>query len=239
MGSTSIGVAGWSLRKEHADLFPGAGSHLQRYASVFNAVEINSSFYKPHQRATYERWAASVPATFRFAVKIPKLLTHERRLENAGSDLARFLEEAGGLGQKLGCLLLQLPPSLEYDPRTVETFLRELRRGHAGHAVLEPRHPTWFTAAAEDRLAAHRVARVMADPLVDPRADQPGGWPGIVYFRLHGSPVIYHSSYDTSYLARLAARLKQAQRTCQATWCIFDNTARGAATINALSLVAA
>src|SRR5919106_6889056 len=95
-----IGTAGWSIPKEHAAPFPATGSHLERYASVFNAVEINSSFYRPHRPATYERWAASVPEGFRFAVKIPKAITHERRLNEAGDHLDRFLSEAQGLGSK-------------------------------------------------------------------------------------------------------------------------------------------
>ena len=234
--SPRIGVAGWSIRPEHASHFPGQGTHLQRYASVFTAAEINSSFYKPHRRTTYEKWSASVPESFRFAVKMPKLLTHERRLENVGTDLPRFLEEAGGLGTKLGCLLIQLPPSLAYDPLVVETFLAALRRRHGGAVVLEPRHASWFTAAANDRIEAHRVARVIADPLCDPAGDQPGGWPGIAYYRLHGSPVMYYSSYDDEYLDRLALRLREAATAAQSVWCIFDNTARGAATMNALSM---
>jgi len=232
-----IGVAGWTIRQEHAGLFLSHGTHLQRYASVFGAVEINSSFYKPHRRATYEKWSASVPGSFRFAVKMPKLLTHERALEAPGADLPRFLEEVGGLGAKLGCLLIQLPPRLAYDPRTVEAFFHMLRRHHAGQVVLEPRHSSWFTTAANDRLDAHRVARVIADPPCDPSGDEAGGWPGISYFRLHGSPVMYHSSYDDGYLERLAIRLSKTAGA-EAVWCIFDNTARGAATVNALSISA-
>jgi hypothetical protein len=79
-----IGTAGWSIPTEHAAPFPALGSHLERYAAVFDAVEINSSFYRPHRPATYERWAASVPEGFRFAVKVPKAITHERRLKGVG-----------------------------------------------------------------------------------------------------------------------------------------------------------
>src|SRR3954449_13476072 len=104
-----IGTAGWSIPKEHAAPFPPTRSHLERYGAVFNAVEINSSFYRPHRRATYERWAASVRDGFRFAVKMPKAITHERRLRDAGELLNRFLSEVAGLGPKLGPLLVQLP----------------------------------------------------------------------------------------------------------------------------------
>ena len=122
-----LGIAGWTVRREHASRFSEAGSHLARYATQFNAVEINSCFYRPHRRATYERWAAAVPQAFLFAVKMPKQITHELRLTNATLPLHRFLEEAGALGTKLGPLLVQLPPSLAFDPAVAVAFLRLMR----------------------------------------------------------------------------------------------------------------
>lgn len=109
-----IGCAGWSLSSAVAAAFPAAGSHLQRYAAVLPAVEINSSFYRPHRPATYARWRDSVPENFRFAVKMPRAISHEHGLRDAEEPLDRFLAEAGMLERKLGCLLLQLPPSLQF-----------------------------------------------------------------------------------------------------------------------------
>src|SRR3954451_5388431 len=106
-----IGCAGWAIRREHSDRFAPVGTHLERYATLFNCVEINSCFYRPHRIATYERWAGSVPADFRFAVKLPKVITHELRLVGAESHLERFLGETSGLGAKRGPILVQLPPS--------------------------------------------------------------------------------------------------------------------------------
>lgn len=229
-----IGVAGWSIRKEHVALFAADGTHLQRYASRFDAVEITSSFYQSHQRATYERWAESVAPRFRFSVKMPKWLTHQRGLEDTGDALTSFLHQIAGLGAKLGCLLVQLPPGLAYDPRTVETFFAALRARYRGPAVCEPRHPTWFTGAADARLEAHGVGRVAADPPCAPDGDEPAGSTRVFYYRLHGSPLIYHSSYDEAYLDRLSTRLCGHEPA--AVWCVFDNTARGAAVDNALQL---
>ena len=231
-----VGVAGWSIRKEHAHLFGGEGTHLQRYASRFAAVEINSSFYQSHKRDTYERWAKSVPAAFRFAVKAPKFLTHEACLEEVGEPLAQFVHEIGGLGRKLGCVLVQLPPSLAYEPRTIETFFAALRARYRGPLVCEPRHPTWFTGAADRRLDAHGVGRVGADPPCAEDGGVPAASARVIYFRLHGSPVMYHSRYEADYLDQLGARMRSFRRT--PVWCIFDNTARGAATINAIELIA-
>src|SRR5690242_14468228 len=110
-----IGTAGWSLPREEQPHFPAEGTHLQRYAAVLPAVEINSSFYRPHRESTYARWAASVPASFRFAVKIPRAITHERKLADAADALDAFLPGPAALGAALGCLLVQLPPSLALD----------------------------------------------------------------------------------------------------------------------------
>jgi uncharacterized protein YecE (DUF72 family) len=104
-----IGTAAWSIPKEHAAPFPAIGSHLERYGAVLNAVEIKSSFYRPHRTVIYERWVASVPEGFRFAVKVPKAITHECRLKDVDDLLDRFLSEVSGLGPKLGPLLVQLP----------------------------------------------------------------------------------------------------------------------------------
>jgi len=232
-----VAIAGWSIRQEQSGLFAAEGTHLQRYASRFAAVEINSSFYRSHQRETYEKWAASVPSHFRFAVKMPKWLTHERGLEDTGADLTRFVKEIAGLGRKLGCVLVQLPPGLAYDPRIVETFFARLRARHRGSIVCEPRHPTWFTGAPDRRLDAHGVGRVAADPSCGEGGDEPSGSTRVAYFRLHGSPTMYYSSYTDDDLRGLADRIRALRRRSR-VWCVFDNTARGAATENALTLMA-
>lgn len=231
-----IGTAGWSIPKEQGAAFPIEGSHLERYAAVFNAVEINSSFYRPHRPVTYERWAASVPEGFRFAVKVPKSITHERRLRDAGDLLDRFLSEAGALGPKLGPLLVQLPPSLKFDLGVSDLFLRELRSRFAGSIVCEPRHVTWFTTEVDALLDELRIARVAADPAPVPGAGEPGGWRDLAYYRQHGSPRIYYSPYSEDVLAQTADRLAADQAAGRETWCIFDNTAAFAATPDALSV---
>jgi uncharacterized protein YecE (DUF72 family) len=211
------------------------GSHLERYGAVLNAVEINTSFYRPHRTATYERWAASVPEDLRFAVKVPKAITHERRLKDVGDLLDRFLSEAGGLGSKLGPLLVQLPPSLSFQPGVADGFLSELRSRVEGSIVCEPRHASWFTPEVEGLFAELRIARAAADPAPVPGSDEPGGWRGLSYYRLHGSPKIYYSAYSAEYLAAIAQVLAGDAAAGVETWCIFDNTAAFAATGDALT----
>jgi uncharacterized protein YecE (DUF72 family) len=234
-----IGCAGWSLPRAQWPRFPAEGSHLERYATRLGAVEIDTSFYRPHRRETYARWAAATPAEFRFAVKLPKTVTHTARLVEAMPAFDDFLSQVEGLGERLGCLLVQLAPSLAFDEAVVSRFLADVRRRHTGALALEARHASWFTGGADALLASLRVARVLADPVLHPGGDAPGGWPGLVYLRLHGAPRVYWSAYDDELLARVAARLGRAREAGAQCWCVFDNTAGGEAIANALTLAEA
>jgi uncharacterized protein YecE (DUF72 family) len=235
IGSVRVGTAGWSIPTQYASKFPQVGTHLERYARRLGAVEINSSFYRQHLPKTYQRWAAIVPGNFRFSVKMPKEITHIRRLVAVEQPLTQFVSEAGVLGPKLGPLLVQLPPSLTFEGETVAAFLRQLRSTFDGLVACEPRHASWFTDEVEALLSHFRVARVAADPACVPRAAAPGGWPGLVYHRLHGSPKVYYSAYKTEYIVDLGARIAAVTASAE-VWCIFDNTARGEATNDACSL---
>lgn len=228
-----LGCAGWNLSRLHAEHFPLHGTHLQRYAGRLNAVEINSSFYRAHRSQTYARWAASVPEHFRFAVKLPRAITHEHRLQGCEGVLEQFLDECGHLGDRLGCLLVQLPPSLAFDVDVVHAFFTRLRTRYGGGLAVEPRHRSW--AAAQSVLVDFQVAQVAASPSRFGVDAQPGGWQGLAYWRLHGEPQIYRSAYGNEYLKRLAAQLQQRDRLRIPTWCVFDNTASGAALGDALA----
>ena len=103
------------MAKDCVDAFPADGSGLERYAAIFSCAEINSSFHRVHRTSTREKWRDSVPEGFRFAVKLPKTVTHQARLVGADLLVEAFLAEAGLLGSRLGVLLVQLPPSLALD----------------------------------------------------------------------------------------------------------------------------
>ena len=233
--SCRVGCAGWNLSSAVKEHFPTVGSHLERYARVFPSVEINSSFYRPHKPITYARWRDSVPAPFLFSVKVPKATTHELRLREAEAPLERFLGEVGHLEAKLGCLLVQLPPSLRHEPEVAEPFFRALRARTGVDIVCEPRHPTWFTDEALMLLRECHVAFVRADPPAVHAAPPPDA--DVVYYRLHGSPKMYYSEYSEPYLEALAAQVAEHEQAGRRVWCIFDNTAEGAAIPNALSLL--
>lgn len=200
-----------------------------------NCVEVNSSFYRPHQRKTWQRWAASTSHGFQFAVKAPKAVTHVAKLLNCDDLLAEFFDQIAGLGEKLGPVLLQFAPSHTFDRPLVREFLETLRDMHCGPVAFEPRNPSWFTPEADEILCEFKIARVAADPAKGSSlAAKPGGHTELRYYRLHGTPRIYWSAYDTVRLGNLAAQLLNYESgEC---WVIFDNTAAGEALKNALEL---
>ena len=179
-----------------------------------------------------------MPPGFRFSVKAPQAITHDVDLAAPAARLDGFLGEIGMLGERLGPILLQLPPKRAFDVRSAGRWLALLRERFDGDVCIEPRHPSWFTRAADRLLVRHRVARVAADPSRATGGDEPGGFEGFVYHRLHGSPQVYRSSYSGEALAALAGRIVSTLGRGVPTWCIFDNTTLGAATTNALDLLA-
>jgi uncharacterized protein YecE (DUF72 family) len=231
-----VGTAGWSIPRPCGGRFPEVGTHLRRYGQVLRGVEINSSFYRHHATETYALWATQTPRAFSFATKLPRCITHDQRLRAARQPLKQFLASVTGLGRRLGPLVVQLPPSLSFEGRIAGGFFALLRQHHDGPVVCEPRHPSWFGAGAERLLLRYRVGRVAADPAVVPAAALPGGWPGIVYYRLHGTPRMYWSVYETERVAQWAQALRAIPRGSLA-WCVFDNTAGGGATANALQML--
>lgn len=233
-----VGTAGWSIPAADREAFGAGDSALARYATRFGGVEINSSFHRPHRRSTWERWANGVPESFRFAAKLPKTISHQRKLVGCDDLVGQFLDEAGGLGDKLAILLLQLPPKLAFDPLTAEPFLTALTASSRAKLVCEPRHPSWFEPPCDALLDRLEISRVAADPAIVPAAAVPGGWRGLAYWRLHGSPAMYRSRYDDGRLDAYAAQLRDQERAGSTAWCMFDNTAASAATGDALGLLA-
>ena len=154
----------------------------------------------------------------------------------ACADLDRFLNESAGLGKKLAVILIQFPPGKSFDEQEARALFDALQLRSPAALVCEPRHASWFTPKIDDWLAGRRISRVAADPARVDGADHPGGWKGMNYFRLHGSPRIYSSPYEESALRVTKDKLLKSAGTAE-TWCIFDNTALGAAMENALSVL--
>lgn len=234
--SPVIGTAGWAIPAGDRDIFPLSGTLLQRYASVMRGVEVNSSFHRPHRPATWERWAGSVPENFRFAVKMPKQISHVHRIVSVHTLLEQFVSQVGGLGDKLELLLLRLPPSLKFDSGIMAAFLDAVTSLTDTPIVCEPRNCSWFGSEASTLLTERRVARVAADPAKIPDGDHPGGWRGTTYIRLHGSPEMYRSAYDEERLRSYASQIADDRAAGRSVWYMFDNTAASAALSDALKL---
>jgi len=230
-----VGCAGWNIPRQAIAEFAPARNHLERYSRVFDCCEINSSFYRPHKKETWERWAHSVPPGFQFSVKAPRTITHEAKLNCNPGMLSVFLEQIKHMRDKLGPILFQLPPSFGFDHARAREFLSLLRTNYSGDVVWEARHASWFDVQADDLLGEFQIARVAADTACVPAARQPGGLANLAYFRLHGSPRRYFSSYSGDFLNTLAAQLAILGERAR-VWCVFDNTGSGAAIQNALEL---
>ena len=230
-----IGTAGWSIPRAAAVRFESPGTHLERYSRLLTCAEINSSFHRPHATSTYAKWRDATPPDFRFAVKVPRTITHEHKLQNARGRFVTFLAQTDGLAEKRGPFLVQLPPSLSFDRSVVTRFLDVVRRVYDGPMVCEPRHATWFSPQVASLLDRYRVARVAADPPPVAEATVPAGWPHLAYVRLHGSPRMYWSRYDEKDITTLATTIQRLAAVAE-VWCVFDNTASGAAIENAWEL---
>jgi uncharacterized protein YecE (DUF72 family) len=231
-----VGCAGWSIPRQHAHLFGEGDTMLARYATRFDLAEVNSSFYRPHQRKTWERWAGEVPSRFRFTAKLPQEISHERALRGCVACLQKFLGEVGGLGDKLACLLLQLPRSRPLEARVAANFFTQLRKRYDGALAIEPRHASWFGAQADALLDEFEIARVAADPALSEVAARPGGDEAIRYWRWHGSPRMYYSDYGEASLRILARDVRARAPRGSRRLVIFDNTAHAFATANAARL---
>lgn len=228
-----VATAGWGIPKQFQGTVVSEGTGLQKYSQRLSAVEINSTFYKRHRPATFERWRDSVPDAFRFAVKLPQTISHEAALLDCEQELEDFLADVSGLGGKLGPILVQLPGSQALEPAVASQFFARLRGMHAGPVACEPRHASWYGPAAEQIFLEQRIARVVADPPRPDAARFPGGDSSLRYVRWHGSPRVYWSEYSEERLLTLQQLLEPDVDRSE-VWCVFDNTASGAAFGDAL-----
>ncbi len=227
-----VGIAGWNNPPGKRNERRPHESHLAYYGSRFSCVEINSSFYKTHRAATYERWRDETPAHFRFSVKMPRSITHEARLRRAAREVSRFYDEIDLLRPKLRAVLVQLPPALEFSVKTTRTFFEAVPPKRGTIITCEPRHASWFSAAADAVLRELNVTRVAADPARCAGAGEAGGARRFAYFRWHGTPCLYYSKYSDAQLHTFATEVRRSK--AREIWCIFDNTARHAAWEDAL-----
>lgn len=228
-----IGTSGWTyphwLNRFYPQDHPKA-RWLEYYVRHFDTVELNASFYRLPKPVTFENWRARTPDGFLWSIKASKFITHTKRLKDPGEPLERLYRAAAGLGDKLGVILFQLPPSLAFDRTLFEDFCSALDSGV--HHALEVRHPSWIQDQALRVLRQHKIALCIADTA--------GRYPycealtaDFAYLRLHGSKKLYASNYSDEELHTWAERLRTWARPA---FVYFDNDAEGYAVNNARQL---
>jgi uncharacterized protein YecE (DUF72 family) len=232
-----IGTSGWTYDAWRDLLYRDVprARWLPHYATRFDAVEVNATFYHSLKPTSFAHWREQTPIQFRFAIKANRYLTHVGRLDFPAAALARERRSAMPLGEKLAVVLWQLPAGLHLDLHRLERFLERLSRWPEPRHAIEFRHASWFIEPTVALLSAHRVAACQSDA-----ADWPM-WEGVVttdlvYVRLHGHEATYCSPYSDRALRRWAARVREWQDEGRSVHVYFDNTDLGHAVSNATAL---
>jgi uncharacterized protein YecE (DUF72 family) len=236
-----VGTSGLVLPAPNKLHFPEefrSGTRLHYYASLFNTIEINSSFYKIPQPATFARWAHEVPEGFRFTLKLWRGITHERGLHFMPIDVNKFLYAAGELGMKKGCLLVQLPPGVHSDKMPqLERLLERIRVADSGggwRVAVEFRHPSWYRSETSEVLDQFKAGMVLHD-MPGSKRETPAGRTLFIYVRNHGTSGDYKGSYSEDDLLKASKRMKSWLHESRDVYVYFNNTI-GSALLNAQAL---
>ncbi len=202
-------------------------SRLTYYGSLFNSIEINSSFYKIPQAKTLENWSAMVPDNFRFSLKLFRDLTHQKALKYVRADLDRFLVAASGIGGKKGCLLLQLPGGSSVD---CYEQLGSLLSDISAHPLakgwklsVELRNNSWYISETWELLNDYQAAIVFQDipKSITPRVKLKSKW---IYLRYHGPTGNYRGSYSPDRLKADAIQIRGWREEGKTVFAYFNNT---------------
>jgi uncharacterized protein YecE (DUF72 family) len=232
---TRIGCSGWQYRHWRGDFYPGdvpMTRWFEYYASIFDTVEINNSFYRLPERATFAGWARRAPADFIFAVKASRYLTHMKKLKDPAQPVRRLFSRLKGLGPSLGPVLYQLPPGWTVNVDRFRVFLETLPRD-VRH-VVEFRDPSWYHPEIDALLERHGIAKCLHDmPGSATRMDRPGPF---VYVRFHGASGRYQGGYPHDRLRRWADWLKEQRAGGRDVYAYFNNDEGGHAPRDARTL---
>ncbi|KYH07603.1 histidine kinase [Chryseobacterium cucumeris] len=230
-----IGCSGFYNNDWKGSLYPEnsqSKDFLSLYSKTFNAVEINSTFYRKPTSKTLLKWHAETPDNFRFFIKIPKAITHQNRLENSKDEIAQFCNHIqNSLKDKLSGFLYQLPPSFTNTVENTERIINNLDSRFLN--VIEFRHSSWWQKEIFDLLKQHDIVFSGVSFPGNLPEDLIINHPEILYYRLHGKPVLYKSEYSNDFMDALAEKIKN---TIQTSFIFFNNTWGTAAIKNSLYL---
>jgi uncharacterized protein YecE (DUF72 family) len=240
MSELRVGCSGYDYEGWRGVFYPedlARSRWLEWYASVFDTVELNSTFYRLPTPETVDAWRTRVPDTFVFAMKLSRYGTHRKRLGEPESWLPAFVERAERLGDRLGPILVQLPPRWKADPSRLEHFLQVAQAAGRPHRwAVEVRDPRWLCDAVFDVLTRHGAALCIHDLLPDHPRVLTTNW---VYLRFHGpsTRAPYASAYSARALSGAARRIKEDLRSGRDVFAFFNNDFEGRATHDARTLV--
>lgn len=232
-----IGTSGWQYDDWRGGLYPDGLPQrrwLEHYASRFRTVEVNNAFYRLPERSTFEKWRDQTPEGFLVAVKVSRYLTHIKRLQDPEEPVARLIDRAEGLGDRLGPFLLQLPPNLQADPKRLDACLAAFPR--TARVAVELRHESWWTDEVRDVLTQRNAALCWADrqgPITPTWVTADWG-----YLRLHEGRATPQPEYGRQALVTWLDRLHDGwpDRKRADVFVFFNNDHGGAAVRNAETL---
>jgi len=227
-----IGTSGWQYDDWRGVLYPDGLAQrkwLSHYADRFRCVEVNNAFYRLPERDTFAKWRDQTPDGFLMAVKVSRYLTHIKRMQDPEEPVARLLDRAEGLGDRLGPFLLQLPPNLRADPARLDACLAAFPK--AMRVAVEPRHETWWTDEVRDVLARRNAALCWADrqgPVTPTWVTADWG-----YLRFHEGRATPRPSYGRQALKTWRDRIGDSWPRKADIFVFFNNDPGGAAVRNA------
>ena len=248
LAAARVGCSGWQYKHWRGEFYPAdlpASRWFEFYASVFDTVEINNTFYRLPEEKTFEAWAARAPKGFLFAIKASRFLTHMKKLKDPEEPLNRLFSRMRPLGRHLGPILYQLPPGWKVDLDRLEQFLPLLPR-RARHAI-EFRDPSWYRGDTLELLSRFRVALCLHDmresatprvrvALAPSSVEGPALSGSFVYVRFHGAAGSYSGSYTDRRLAEWADWLHGQRASGADVYAYFNNDVGGHAPRNAVTL---
>ena len=228
-----VGTSGWQYRHWRVGFYPldvPQRRWLEYYAGQFDTVENNASFYRLPARETFEQWRARTPAGFVMAVKASRYLTHVRRLREPAEPVRRMLDAFAGLGDKLGPVLIQLPPRMRADPELLDQALSHFPPGM--RVAVEPRDASWWTDGIREVLTARGAALCWADRAGEPVTPlwRTAGWG---YLRFHEGTADPWPRYPDQALRVWAERAAGAWPDPAPVYAYFNNDQNGAAVLDA------
>ncbi|AZA89159.1 Protein of uncharacterised function DUF72 [Chryseobacterium nakagawai] len=234
-GNLYIGCSGFYNNDWKGSLYPenvSSKDFLSLYAESFNAVEINSTFYRIPTAKTLLKWYDETPESFRFFIKIPKAITHQKRLADTKEEIIAFCQHIyKHLHQKLSGFLYQLPPSFKNTPENIDLIMNNIDSSFLN--VIEFRHESWWKNDIFDLLKSKNIVFSGVSFPGNLPEDIVINHPDTIYYRLHGKPTLYKSEYSESFLNNLAENLSNTQ---QVSFIFFNNTWGTAAIKNAMYL---